>query len=145
MLPVDANDSGRSRATVFLPAETPAGMSRRDRRPFTELVMTRGRQAWLVSAVLFTLVNAVAAGFAAAGSEAMHAGAHFVGMFLGTYAVWRLARRSAAERSPTGGQTENRLEQLQQSVDVVALEVERLGEAQRFNAKLEAERAAVRR
>ena len=32
-----------------------------------------------------------------------------------------------------------RLEQLQQSVDAIALEVERIGEAQRFNAKLQAE------
>ena len=31
-----------------------------------------------------------------------------------------------------------RMEQLQQSVDAIAIEVERLGEAQRFNAKLAA-------
>ena len=107
--------------------------------------MTRRSQAWLVTAVLFTLLNAVAAGFAAAGSEAMHAGAHFVGMFLGTYAVWRLAKGAVPQGIPTRAPTEDRLEQLQQSVDVVAIEVERLGEAQRFNAKLEAERAEVRR
>lgn len=107
--------------------------------------MTRRLQAWLVTAVLFTLLNAVAAGFAAAGSEAMHAGAHVVGMLLGTYAVWRLAVRSIRQDVPAAGRTDDRLEQLQQSVDVVALEVERLGEAQRFNAKLEAERAEVRR
>ena len=106
--------------------------------------MTRRTQGWLVTAVLFTLGNAVAAGFAAAGSEAMHAGAHFIGMFLGTYAVWRLAVRSVRHEVPTTARTDDRLEQLQQSVDVVALEVERLGEAQRFNAKLEAERAEVR-
>ena len=32
------------------------------------------------------------------------------------------------------------LTQLQQSVDAIALEVERIGEAQRFNTKLQAER-----
>ena len=33
-----------------------------------------------------------------------------------------------------------RMEQLQQSVDAIAVEVERIGEAQRFNAKLAAQR-----
>ncbi|HEV7993520.1 MAG TPA: hypothetical protein VGP25_16960 [Gemmatimonadaceae bacterium] len=36
------------------------------------------------------------------------------------------------------------LEQLQQSVDAIALEVERIAEAQRFSAKLLAERASER-
>ena len=35
---------------------------------------------------------------------------------------------------------ETRLEQLQQSIDAVALETERIGEAQRFEAKLRAEK-----
>jgi hypothetical protein len=33
-----------------------------------------------------------------------------------------------------------RLEQLQQSVDAIAIEVERVAEAQRFTARIEAER-----
>jgi hypothetical protein len=40
---------------------------------------------------------------------------------------------------------DNRLEQLQQSVDSIAIEVERIAEAQRFVAKLMAERAEVPR
>ena len=36
---------------------------------------------------------------------------------------------------------DDRLEQLQQSVDAIAVEVERIAEAQRFTAKLLAERA----
>jgi hypothetical protein len=35
----------------------------------------------------------------------------------------------------------DRLDQLQQSMDAVAIEVERIGEAQRFATKLAAERA----
>lgn len=38
-------------------------------------------------------------------------------------------------------QNEDRLEHLQQSVDAIAIEVERIAEAQRFSAKLLAERA----
>ena len=127
------------------PVETTAGRSRSVLGPLKELVMTRRMQAWLVTAVLFTLVNAVAAGFAAAEREAMHAAAHLVAMFFGTYAVWRLATRSVRQDGPALVPTDQRLEQLQQSVDVVAIEVERLGEAQRFNAKLDAERAETRR
>ncbi len=37
----------------------------------------------------------------------------------------------------------DRLEHLQQSVDAIAIEVERIAEAQRFSAKLLAERAVV--
>ena len=36
---------------------------------------------------------------------------------------------------------DDRLDHLQQSVDAVAIEVERIGEAQRFSTKLHAERA----
>lgn len=38
---------------------------------------------------------------------------------------------------------EARLEHLQQSIDAIAIEVERIAEAQRFSAKLLAERAPV--
>ena len=97
-----------------------------------------------MAAVLFTLGNAVGAGFAAAGSEALHAASHFALMFLGTYAVWRLATRNQGLHVSAMPLTDDRLEQLQQSVDVVAIELERLGEAQRFNAKQQAERVDPR-
>lgn len=66
-------------------------------------------------------------------------------MLLGTYLVWRLAMRAERQEPKSLPLTDERLEQLQQSVDAVAIEVERIGEAQRFNAKLEAERAEKRR
>lgn len=102
--------------------------------------MTQRIRLWLVATVLFTLVNAVGGGFALAGSEMLHAGSHFVLMALGTYAVWRLASRNARVSAHSVPLADDRLEQLQQSVDVVAIEIERLGEAQRYNAKREAER-----
>jgi hypothetical protein len=40
---------------------------------------------------------------------------------------------------------EQRFDQLQQSVDAIAVEVERIAEAQRFSAKLLAERPELRR
>ena len=42
--------------------------------------------------------------------------------------------------SPPAQLPDSRLDYLQQSVDAVALEVERIGEAQRFNEKLRAQK-----
>ncbi len=107
--------------------------------------MTQRIRLWLAATVLFTLLNAVAGGFALAGSEMLHAGSHFVLMALGTYAAWRLATRDARVSADAVPIADDRLEQLQQSVDVVAIEIERLGEAQRYNDKKEAERVDARK
>ena len=108
--------------------------------------MTRRKKIWLVVAALFTVVNLVSIWFAAAASEAMHTALHVALTLVGAYVTWRLAPRS----QPASGVDlplvdEARLEQLQQSVDAVALEVERIGEAQRFSDKLRAERVEPRR
>jgi hypothetical protein len=54
-----------------------------------------------------------------------------------------LVRGLSAKPKPQeiGGAQNLQLEQLQQSVDAIAVEVERIAEAQRFSAKLLAERA----
>ena len=64
------------------------------------------------------------------------------------YLVWRGFRRWVWKKKPSPAVTaaavpdqSPRLEQLQQSVDVIALEVERISEAQRFLAKVLNERA----
>jgi hypothetical protein len=44
-------------------------------------------------------------------------------------------------RVPRAPESDDRLDHLQQSVDAIAVEVERIAEAQRFSAKLLAERA----
>ena len=51
-----------------------------------------------------------------------------------------LASAKAKERGPAR-LDDGKLEQLQQSVDSIAIEVERIAEAQRFTAKLAAERS----
>lgn len=67
---------------------------------------------------------------------------------LAIYIVWRGIRRFIWKKKPAPAVTapavpdqSPRLEQLQQSVDVIALEVERISEAQRFLAKVLNERA----
>lgn len=102
--------------------------------------MTRRRKLWLAFISAFALINAAGAGYAAALAEGLHAGGHVALMLVAMYAGWHMASR-AGRNMPTGAPpAENRLEQIQQSVDAVAVEVERIGEAQRFSAKLQQER-----
>lgn len=107
--------------------------------------MTRRSTIWRVVAALFTAVNLGGAAYAAYQGEVLHTGAHVALLVLGAYVLWRLSPRrdtpELASELPIG----DRMEQLQQSVDAVAIEVERIGEAQRFSAKLQAERADARR
>ena len=101
--------------------------------------MSRARVVWKAAAVVFTVVNLVGLGMAMAAGEQMHSGIHVALSLLGAYVIWRLSDRVSRGESASDPLAERRLEALQQSVDAVALEVERIGEAQRFNAKLQAE------
>ena|SRR2546423_5373270 len=96
--------------------------------------MTR-RKVWRFGAALFILINLGGAAFAIAMGEAMHAGVHAVLLVFGVaaYGVWRLAPRTQQRDLE---RPDARLDYLQQSVDAIALEVERIGEAQRFSDKL---------
>ncbi len=58
--------------------------------------------------------------------------------------VRSLRSREAPRELPSSLAIEQRFDQLQQSVDAIALEVERIAEAQRFSAKLLAERPELR-
>lgn len=64
-------------------------------------------------------------------------------ILLGTVLYRRLKRRFQGQ-SAGGGADLAKMEQLQQSVDVIAVEVERIAEGQRFTTKLLSERAAAR-
>jgi hypothetical protein len=54
--------------------------------------------------------------------------------------TYRSIKHTDSKHLPPSGDVSHRLEQLQQSVDAIAIEVERLAEAQRYTARLEAER-----
>ena len=107
--------------------------------------MTRRSKVWLVLAVLFTFVNLAGGVFAAWAGELLHTGAHAGLMLLGASLVWRLAPRRDARRIWRWGESEipaqsgeltDHLTHLEQSVDAVAIEVERMGEGQRFMTRL---------
>jgi hypothetical protein len=101
--------------------------------------MSRARGIWKAAAVVFTVVNLIGLGMAMAAQEQMHGGIHVLLSLLGAYGIWRTSDRVARGSPASDALAEPRLEALQQSVDAIALEVERIGEAQRFHAKLQAE------
>ena len=104
-----------------------------------EIPMTRGSWRWRVGLALFTVINVGGAAYAAWMGEPIHAAVH-VALLAPTYMVWRRAPWARRQDVTPAQLPDERLEYLQQSVDVIALEVERIGEAQRFNDKLRAER-----
>jgi len=111
--------------------------------------MSRRSRIWLAVAVVFTLVNLGGGVVAIAAGEAAHTALHAVLLLVGVAWVWRLAASRSASRDASrnrsreeavkpGRPTEftNRLTNLEQSVDAVALEVERIGEGQRFVTRI---------
>ena len=104
--------------------------------------MTRRSKLWRVAAPLYVCINLGGAIYAAAMGEPMHAAGHVVLLLLGAavYWMWLAPRAQQQELLPGAREAVASLDHLQQSVDAIALEVERIGEAQRFEAKLLAER-----
>jgi hypothetical protein len=105
--------------------------------------MTRRSKIWRAAAALFTFINVAGLVYAWSMREEMHAMLHLFLLLvaLAGYVGWRLARRSAPpDHLPRAELAEQRIEYLQQSVDAMALELERVGEAQRFSDKLRVER-----
>jgi hypothetical protein len=86
---------------------------------------------WFAAAAIFSAVNLFGVVYAGLAREGPHAAIHVALLIPGLWAMWLVgpaARRRAAGREPA---VDERIEYLQQSVDALALEVERLGEAQR--------------
>ena len=103
--------------------------------------MSRRGKIWLTVAAVFSIVNAGGAAYALYLGEWMHGGIHVALLALTLYVVARMLPRgvttTAGEPLQPAMVGDARLETLQQSVDAIALEVERIGEAQRYSAKLQ--------
>jgi hypothetical protein len=115
--------------------------------------MTRRAKLWRAGAVLFGIINIAGMGLALAMDEMMHAMAHVFLLFvgLGAYLLWKtvttwataqpgdqLSKASplpSSRRESTPQLGDERIEYMQRSIDALALEVERIGEAQRFRDK----------
>jgi hypothetical protein len=98
-------------------------------------------RAWIPVAWLLSLGNVVAVWFAALPAEPWHATIHaFLGVLFGLGAERLAARRRALARDAEPALADNRMQRLEQAIDSIAVEVERIGEGQRFVTKLLAER-----
>jgi hypothetical protein len=115
--------------------------------------MTRRSKVWLVVAVLFTFANLGGAVIAAVRGELLHTGVHAGLLLLGAYLAWRLAPMRYARRIWRRGgsvipalprELTDGLTHLEQSVDAVAIEVERIGEGQRFMTRFFTENGTPR-
>ena len=99
---------------------------------------------WKLAAGAYAFINVAGLFYAWAMDEEMHAMLHLFLILLGVagYVGWRLARRGTpqVDHLPRAELAEQKLEYLQQSVDAMALELERVGEAQRFADKLRIQR-----
>ena len=107
--------------------------------------MIRGSRIWQAVVAAFIIINIGGAAFAIAMGEPIHAVSHAALLLVG-YVGWLVGPwRRGQEPAPLPAQqlSDERIEYLQQSVDAVALEVERLGESQRFNEKLRAVRDQI--
>jgi len=110
--------------------------------------MIRRSKKWLALGALFIAVN-LAGGIAAAlQGEVRHAGVHAVLFIVGVYfARWLAAgrRRGGESASPElSREVGASLAHLEQSVNAVALEVERIGEAQRYITRFVADDRSAR-
>ncbi|HUQ99929.1 MAG TPA: hypothetical protein VM166_10770 [Gemmatimonadaceae bacterium] len=107
--------------------------------------MARGFRFWRIGALIYFVVNFGGAIAAAVQQEEMHMMLHIFLLTLGIvgYAGWWLGTRGRRATAPVAELPAERLEYLQRSVDAIALEVERVGEAQRFADKLRAERGEI--
>lgn len=107
--------------------------------------MTRRSKLWRLAVGLYTFINVGGAIWAAAEGEEMHMLLHIFLLLLGLagYVGWRFARRGQPQDLAQVQVAEQRIEYLQQSIDAMALELERVGEAQRFSDKLRVERGEI--
>lgn len=69
--------------------------------------------------------------------------ASFVGIALGARILWR--RTSTVKGRPSAGYDDDRQQRLETAVDAIAIEVERISEAQRFMVGLLSDQHSVRR
>ncbi|HMC55819.1 MAG TPA: hypothetical protein VKH19_11635 [Gemmatimonadaceae bacterium] len=110
----------------------------------------RRSKRWFLIASIFTLINVLGAPLALVAHEGMHLTLHIVLAAVGAFFMWHFAGARRAEAALGGAQVEGdaagaerQMAELQQSVDAIAVEVERIGESQRYAVKLAAERVAA--
>jgi hypothetical protein len=107
--------------------------------------VTRRDRIWLFVDVVFAGANLAGAGFALAGGEGIHAGVHAALALIGMYLGWRIvsrwedaleARQPAMRLPPEMSDLSSHLRRLEQTMEAMAIEIERIGEGQRYVARI---------
>lgn len=104
--------------------------------------MAQPSRLWKAIAGIFVVINVGGLIFALAGGEMMHAVTHVAVLLVGMagYSLW-MGRGTPGELSAGDSEAATRrLDHLQDSLDVIAVEVERIGESQRYARKIIQER-----
>lgn len=96
-------------------------------------------RAWIPVAWLLSIVNVVSVWFAAAPAEPWHATVHAMLAVAFGVGAHRLMTRHNPLRAATG-LGDDRVQRLEQALDSMALEIERIGEGQRYVTKVLTER-----
>jgi hypothetical protein len=105
--------------------------------------MTRVSKPWKIAAWAWVLVNAGGAAYAFAMGGWLHGFSHIAAL-AGGYMAWQFFFHKDDDLAPVSELTpEARIDSLQSAVDSIALNVERIGEAQRYQEKLVRERSAA--
>ena len=96
------------------------------------------RRSTVLRAVIgaFTLINFAGLIFAVGVGEPMHAAIHAILTVFGVVAYGVTRTRSTAQTDALPPETAERLKHLEQSVDALAIGIERVGEAQRYQTKI---------
>jgi hypothetical protein len=107
--------------------------------------MARSSRFWRIGAAVYFFINAGGAVFAAAQGETMHAFAHIALLVVGVgvYGLLRLKSDPVEQETVAAEQANQRISHLEQSLNSIALNVERIGEAQRFEKKILEERSEI--
>ena len=100
-----------------------------------DILPTRRSKILRIGAVAWVIINGLGAPLAIAMGEPMHAATHVFLLFAG-YVAWQFVPRGSKAAPVQLGEPDPKLEYLQQSVDAIAVEVERIGEAQRFSENI---------
>jgi hypothetical protein len=97
--------------------------------------MSRRSKLWRAGIAAFIAINLAGGIYAAAMGEARHAAVHAVLLMLGV-AIYSAFRTRPLDANAVPTETAERLKHLEQSVDNLAIGVERIGEAQRYQTKI---------
>ena len=97
-------------------------------------------RAWIPIAWLLSLANVGATWFAAVPAEPEHATAHaLLAVLFGVGAQRLMSRRRPSSARDEVAVGDERMTRLENAIDAIAVEMERIGEGQRFVTKLLAE------